>query len=70
MMNTTTNTMDASIAALPKCQQWRGLGRAAYRAGTTASGAVTYARKYVSHELDSQERKLVMAGWRDERDER
>ncbi len=51
----------------PKCQQWRGLGRAAYRAGTTASGAVTYARKYVSHELDTQERALVMAGWRDER---
>lgn len=52
----------------PKCQQWRGLGRAAYRAGTTASGAVKYARSYVSHELDATERALVMAGWRDERD--
>lgn len=51
----------------PKCQQWRGLGRAAYRAGTTASGSVTYARRYVSHELDACERALVMAGWRDER---
>lgn len=50
-----------------RVSQWRGLGRAAYRAGTTASGAVTYARKYVSHELDACERMLVMAGWRDER---
>lgn len=59
----------ADIAALPKCKQFRGLGRAAYRAGTTASGAVTYARKYLTHELDGCERRLVMAGWRDERDE-
>lgn len=57
------------IASLPKCQQWRGLGRSAYRAGTTASGSVPYARKYVTHELDATERMLVMAGWRDERAE-
>jgi hypothetical protein len=60
--------MQTNTNPAPKCQQWRGLGRAAYRAGTTASAAVTYARQRVPHDLDSCERKLVMAGWRDERD--
>lgn len=58
-----------SSVTTPKSQQWRGLGRRAYRAGTTASGAVAYARSFVSHDLDACERALVMAGWRDERSE-
>ena len=56
----------ATAQTVRPCQKWRGFGRAAFRAGTTAAGSIAYARQFVAHELDEVERALVMAGWDDE----
>jgi hypothetical protein len=47
----------------------RGLGREAYRAGSTAAGSTVHAREALGRQLSSEERAQVMAGWRDERSE-
>lgn len=47
----------------------RGLGRYAYRIGRNAAQSVGFASNALSRDLDTYERRLVMAGWRDERSE-
>jgi hypothetical protein len=49
----------------PRLSYLHGLGRQAYRLGTTAAGSIAHARKHTEL-VGVAERLAVMAGWADE----